>query len=314
MKTNVFCKRIGAMLLTLLLGISCLAITASARDSIDPTRESSLGVYFGADKTGFPAVSFSIYRVADISEAGEYSLTDAFAGYAVSFAELDSSGWRALAQTLDAYAARDGLSPLLTQETGQDGWVRFTGLTPGLYLVSGSQYMADSTLYTPEPMLVSLPGLGKNGSWSYDTEASCKFDCRETPGKPVSRKVQKVWKDQGSQNQRPAEISVQLLENGTVVDTVTLNSRNNWEYSWDDLDGTSKWQVVEAQVPQGYTTSVSQEGTVFILTNSRPTETPPKLPQTGLLWWPVPLLACGGLALAATGLILRHRRDNSDER
>lgn len=59
-----------AMLLALLLGISCLAITASARDSIDSARESSLGVYFGADETGFSAVSFSIYRVAGISEAG----------------------------------------------------------------------------------------------------------------------------------------------------------------------------------------------------------------------------------------------------
>lgn len=32
---------------------------------------------------------------------------------------------------------------------------------------------------------------------------------------------------------------------------------------------------------------------------------PPKLPQTGQLWWPVPILACGGLVFVLVGLIRR---------
>ena len=69
----------------------------------------------------------------------------------------------------------------------------------------------------------------------------------------MSRKVQKVWEDDGNEANRPEEITVQLLENGTVVDTVILNRKNNWEYTWDDLESSSKWQIVEADVPAGYT-------------------------------------------------------------
>ncbi len=35
----------------------------------------------------------------------------------------------------------------------------------------------------------------------------------------------------------------------------------------------------------------------------------PNLPQTGQLWWPVPVLACGGLLLFAVGMALNRRRE-----
>lgn len=49
----------------------------------------------------------------------------------------------------------------------------------------------------------------------------------------------------------------------------------------------------------------------------QPTPTPsadpgvPTLPQTGLLWWPVPVLACAGLLLFTLGWV-RHRRDEDE--
>ena len=110
------------------------------------------------------------------------------------------------------------------------------------------------------------------------------------------------------------KIAVQLLENGTVVDTVTLSKENNWEYTWENLDGCSRWQVAEANVPDGYTVAITQEGTVFIMTNTRPSEPPPKLPQTGMLWWPVPALACGGLLLIVAGLVVRRRQGDGHEK
>ena len=37
-------------------------------------------------------------------------------------------------------------------------------------------------------------------------------------------------------------------------------------------------------------------------------DTPPdKLPQTGQLWWPVPLLASAGLLLTAAGVVIRRK-------
>lgn len=80
-----------------------------------------------------------------------------------------------MAQTLDAYAARDEIAPFMTRQTGPDGSFQITGLSAGLYLISGEQYMDEDIVYTPEPMLVSIPGLSADGTWVYDIVASCKF-------------------------------------------------------------------------------------------------------------------------------------------
>lgn len=42
-----------------------------------------------------------------------------------------------------------------------------------------------------------------------------------------------------------------------------------------------------------------------------PSPTPPYLPQTGQLWWPVPALVCGGLFLILIGVV--KRRSHKDE-
>ena len=291
-----------------------MAMTAVASGNIETGRQGSLSVYFGENGMGFSEVAFSIYRIANISEDGTYTLTDDFAQYPVRLEDLDSSGWRALAQTLDAYAARDEIAPLMTRQTGLDGKFRITGLSTGLYLITGEQYIDGNIVYTPEPMLVSVPGRAADGTWTYDIDVSCKFEREDTTDSPVSRKVQKVWKDDGNEEKRPNEITVQLLENGNVVDTVVLSQNNNWEYTWNDLDGSSKWQIAEDDVPDGYTVTTTQEGNIFVLTNTYPGKQPPTLPQTGMLWWPVPLLACSGLLLIVTGLVVRRRQRDGYEK
>lgn len=313
MKIRRVLRRTGIMLIVFLFCISCLPASVFARGSIETDRETALGVYFGKDGTGFPQTEFSVYRVADISENGTYTLRGDFAEYPVSLEDLDSSGWRALAQTLDAYAARDGLTPYQTKETGEDGKLRFIGLPAGLYLVTGEQYTDGNTIYNPEPMMISLPGLTEDGEWSYEIEAVCKYDCEFITDEPVSCKVQKVWKDTGNEDKRPEEISVQLLENGRVADIVILNQENNWEYTWENLDRGSKWQVVENRIADNYTVTITQETNVFVITNTRPSQLSSKLPQTGLLWWPVPVLFCGGLFFIAAGMITRRRQGEQDE-
>lgn len=270
----------------------------------------------GLGRTAEDTVIVFTYELDGTKVDGETqaALTDDFAQYPVSLEDLDSSGLRSLAQTLDAYVARDTLTPLLSQKTGEDGMVSFEGLSPGLYLVLGESYTQDNTVYTPSPMLFYLPGQGEDGGWEYEVTASCKFDREEITDTTVSRKVQKVWKDSGNQSKRPEMVFVQLLENGAVVDTVALSEENNWEYTWENLDASSRWQVAETSVPDGYTVTVTQEGTLFVVTNTYPGKTPPKLPQTGLLWWPVPLLACAGLALVIAGAVARRRGRGSHEK
>ena len=178
MKLCRFLKK-SAVLLMALLMLSGFGTTAFAHEMVDTDRETSLTVYFGKDGADFDGAEFRLYRVAEVSETVRFTLTGDFADYPVAVNDLDSSGWRALAQTLDAYVMRDGLKPLQAGKTGEDGRVRFDGMPTGLYLVVGEPWRNGGYTYTPEPFLVSLPNPdGESDGWIYDREVSCKYDSK----------------------------------------------------------------------------------------------------------------------------------------
>ena len=64
--------------------------------------------------------------------------------------------------------ARDGLQPLAEGKTDENGRLTFSGLEPGLYLVTGEKHTTGGVTYTPEPFLVSLPMTSVNGSNASD--------------------------------------------------------------------------------------------------------------------------------------------------
>lgn len=313
-----FRRRITVMLALVLL-LTC-GQTAMAAGEINTQATGSLRVYFGDSGKHFTGAAFSIYRVAEVSAEGTFSHVGYFAQYkdTVVLNGLNSDGWRALAQTLDAYVARDKPTPLRTVQTESDGWAAFSDLAPGLYLVTGEKYVSGRTAYVPETFLACIPGVHpETGKWIYDVEVSVKFNSTTSPPEEdgtIDRKVLKVWRDDGDPSKRPERIRVQLLRDGRVYDTVTLSEENNWRYTWTGLDDDFTWRVVEAEVPEGYTVSVQREGITFVLTNTYLSYTPSdppsdrpsgnsenKLPQTGSLWWPVPLLLCGGILLLILG-------------
>ena len=126
------------------------------------------------------------------------------------------------------------------------------------------------------------------------------------------------------------EVTVQLLRDGAVYDTVTLSAGNGWSHTWSGLDDSCTWTVVEKEC-EGYTVRVEREGITFVMTNTyaaeipddptpeaplppdpaKPTPGGPTLPQTGQVWWPVPFLLMTGLLLLAVGLF--RRRTTGDE-
>ena len=151
MKTKRFLKWIAASLTTLMLVLG-LGFTALAYVSIDNSRETSLTVQFEKEGTGFANVQFRIYRVAEVSDMAEFTLTGDFAGYPVSLEDLDSSGWRALAQTLDAYVGRDSLAPLKTAVTDAAGKVIADG-TSKLMVLQGKQSVSQAVQAMKAPAL-----------------------------------------------------------------------------------------------------------------------------------------------------------------
>lgn len=307
-------RKIRNIAALLLLG-ALLVTTAWAAGPIETDRDTSLTLSCRQEEAGIPQVEFSLYRAADVDAYGEYTLAAGFRDYPVRLDGLTAEGWKLLAETLAGYVRRDGLTPEQTGLTGSDGQLTFDGLRPGLYLVLAQPLTRNGEIFTAEPFLAALPALDREANdWSYQVTAAPKFTVEPVPAEPITRQVVKIWNDNGS-TARPRSVTVQLLKNGAVYDTVTLSDENSWRHTWADLpaqeDGQPiDWQVTE-QAADGYTVTVTREGETFLVTNTarqpqQPSE--PTLPQTGSLWWPVPVLAACGLICLAIG-VRRRRHD-----
>ena len=300
-------------LLTLVL---CLPAKAMAADQIDTEQEVSLTVTFRSNDTVLTDLPFDLYLVATMDAYGELTVTEDFRTFNIDIRGRDDAGWRTLASTLEGYVLQYA-TPIDSGVTNQHGQVAFPNtvdtLPHGLYFVPGFRYVQGGFIYEAEPFMVLLPCVDEvRNQWNYDLSVQPKYSQPED--QPVVRRVLKVWNDNGDAASRPKEIVVQLLRDGEVYETVTLNESNNWRWAWVDLSGQYRWWVTE-QVPDGYTVEISQEGITFVVTNTpeipdtpdepeKPDE--PHLPQTGQLWWPVPTLAMAGLFLIAAGLLRRR--------
>ena len=80
--------------------------------------------------------------------------------------------------------------------------------------------------------------------------------------------VEKVWED-SNYYARPEAVEVTLYRNNEVFETVTLNTENNWRYSWANLTDAYIWSVDETAVPAEYVKSVVNDGNDWVITNTR---------------------------------------------
>ena len=328
------CKRMIPALLAALM----LSTTVLAAGRIDLDREAALTISYQDGSAPLSGAEFRIYLVASVDETGELTPADDFDSFQVDIRGKNDEAWRALASTLEGYVLRDGVAPADSGRTDTDGQLHFPTdgrkLTPGLYLVLGSRHTQGGQRYDSMPFMVMLPTQDtERNAWVYDVLVSPKFEASAIPDTPsaITRKVLKVWDDAGSEKDRPTEVTVQLLRDGAVYDTVTLSAGNGWSHTWSGLDDSCTWTVVEKEC-EGYTVRVEREGITFVMTNTyaaeipddptpeaplppdpaKPTPGGPTLPQTGQVWWPVPLLLMTGLLLLAVGLF--RRRTTGDER
>ena len=111
---------------------------------------------------------------------------------------------------------------------------------------------------------------------------------------------------------------MQLLRDGKTYKTIQLNAKNNWKYEWKNLSADHRWTVVEKNISSSYRVEYSKTGNkVYVINHYKTPETPEKpktpeppkpqkLPQTGQLWWPVPILLVLGVAAWMVGYIKRR--------
>jgi len=174
------------------------------------------------------------------------------------------------------------------------------------------------------PMLVSLPNHtpGQNDAWTYQVTVNPK-DSQIHSSKIM---VRKVWQNTTSADRQP--VTIHLMVNGRITETVVLTSANDWRAELKtQLQNGESWSVVEATRLNGFQTpqwdwSWDGRNINVYVTNTKktpytpstpggPTPTPKPnypsvLPKTGLLWWPVPVLAVCGMLLFGLGWARRR--------
>ena len=233
----------------------------------------------------------SLYRVADEN----YNLTGKFSGYSVDLKQ-DVQG---AANALENRILMDGIEADASNSSDSSYKASFSGLESGIYLVVGKEVFQDGVFYMPQVSLVSLSG---------DLSVDLKY---ETSDKPSRVHVLKVWKKDNKKS-RPKSIEVCLLRSdGIVVDKVVLNSDNQWSTTWENLSTSYTYRVMETSVPSGYKESCTREKDTIVLTNTgnftdKVEKKDEVLPNSGQLWWPVPVLLFVGLVLFGLGRHLKN--------
>lgn len=293
--------------LVLLLSFFAVSAAANNLEPFDESRLCTLTVKVVWDSAPLRGMEFTVYHVGEVHGSAPTITLDAeFVKQSIDPANMDASAWDDLASTLLAYIPNTGKTPVYTGQTDANGLATTDQLVCGLYLVAGNTLETGDSIYSCKPFLVSLPGFSA-GSWDYDNVAVPKLSVTTSQKTEIS--VHKIWDDWWDQSCRPSSIVVNLYGDGVLYDSATLSERTSWRYTWTGLNANKVWTVSEKPV-SNYTVTITQNGTSFTISNRYDvpppsgSPTPPtKLPQTGLLWWPVYAIAGVGVLLLLFGLV-----------
>lgn len=282
---------------------------------------------------------FRLYKVGQIPASGGATFepvapfTDSTT-YPVDWSKMtgkDAQVWRNMANTLAGLIAVNQPEATQSGVTNASGRLVFSGLSDGLYLavadkaevkVAGASGLSGASgasgvagkkqvwTCSSANMLVAVPENGVTGA-TRELSIEPKTECATQPPATVERTVKKIWNDRNnSDGKRPSFITVKLVRDGEPFASVRLDESNKWTHTWTGLDASHEWTVVEAAVPDGYTTISDVESTSTDITNTHTPPTPPA--KTGAnvqqaAWIAVGVLAAGLVLLIVAKVALRKR-------
>lgn len=266
------------------------------------------------DGTPLTGVTFRLYRV-------EESITTAPNAY--------------------AYMLKHELEPVASLQTDEQGSVVFSDLEDGKYLLVGGACQVGDQIYLTSKSLLEIPGKNADGTLGGQITVYPKSELQEN--EPIQYQVLVIWDDENYEHQRPDSVTVYLYRNCQIQDPITISKDDNWRYSWIEQDPQAEWGAVQNDL-DGYTIDYDEVTRTFVIRNiltdsdptdpadptdpsdpsdpsspsdpSDPSETKPtepdgpKLPQTGQLWWPVPVLAILGIVFLLIGWLRQKESQN----
>ncbi len=267
-------KTVAILLVVGILLMVCGA--AGAAGLVDTDKPVSLKLEYGYDGQHFAGQTIRVYRVATTDAYVQFTLTGAFANLPVEVNNVKTQEeWNQMASTLEAFVVAENIAPDAEAVTGEDGIAAFPTLAQGLYMIQGIRVDVEGGYCQFGSFMLAIPDLDDNDEWVYDVAAKPKSSFHEVKLEEITYSVSKLWKDEDGTH-RPQSIEIDLYKDGVLQETVMLSEANNWFYSWTTVDDGAVWHAVEANVPDGYTVTLEQEGNHFTVINSLPGP-----PQTG---------------------------------
>ena len=328
-------QRTMGLLLCLLLLLALLP-SAYATNNSYPQGEGKLTVQFlhryDGDKAKrmIPGVKASIYKVADLDEYAQFTLTSDFSASGADLnTNLSQEDWANLAVSLEDYVEQKQLKPMDEKTGGDDGTVRFTGLKPAMYLLifgEGIHKDFPNIRVGFQTALLSMPNRGKNTANVFDLDASGVWDYDYTViPKPYEQhpagRLQKIWDDDNdAAKKRPKTLDVVIEYKDGVKQTLTLSAEKGWILDFEPASLSEIKKVTEPKLSDYYKqVKWEQTGITVQVTNKytkpSPAPNPPEpLPQTGQLWWPVPVLLIAGAVLVLSGILRRRGKSRDGEK
>ena len=280
-------------LLSIAMLLVITSVTTAFAADFDPLQPGSITVTLTEqyEKTPIVGAQLQVYYIATVGINTDGNLNYIFTpDFAQLGFEIDDPE---LVAKLDAYLSLNQVASttLLTDEAGT---AVLTDLPLGLYFIrqtSPAEGFAPCT-----PFLVTVPVVTDEG-YVYDVNATPKTEV----AKLTDITIKKVWNTDAS-SQATDSVTVQLLQDGQLVETAILNQANNWQVTYTDMPESDAYTIEEVDVPKGFTATYKQRGYVFTVTNTS------TLIQTGQLVWPIPVLAFAGIALIGAGAVLLQKK------
>ncbi|MCD8159067.1 MAG: hypothetical protein LUD77_09300 [Clostridiales bacterium] len=345
MKKQNFKKHIVKTLRISMVSLICLFLTVSlcllpAAGAVNTGAVCSITVLNENDGTVLPGTVFYVYRVADISENGYFTLTDEYKAFGTDLNKLtETSSWKTAAENLVSYISANNLSYLSAKTTDSEGIAVFSGLKTGLYLVVGSSLTLNGKTYTCLPTPVVLPGYDSDSEiYNYDIIQIPKHDVSSGGGGGGGGTTPDPDDDDPDDDDEPDDDDGGSDNDDDDDDDNSGGGKkpggggggsskyiggedgddeDSEESSDDDDDNTDRSTHTNGtdDVDENEPETGSAEIDLEIETDTQEPDSPEEtenLPQTGQCKWPVPVFICigGVMMLEGMKLILKGSEEN----
>lgn len=269
-------------------------VLAQNDNLIDFSKKGSIAITLKESESKAPisGVEITIYKVASMDIKDNNLIFNYVNGFENCNVSLDNLNNENLASSLEkCMVASSALK--FTETTSTNGTVSFNNLDLGIYQViqtkekEGYSKIASFLVMIPENI---------NNKWTYDIIAEPKTSIFEV----MDLTIRKVWNN--TILEITDKVTVSLLKGEDVIETVELNPDNNWTYTFENIEKSDDYSVLEVNVPTGYVATYQENNNIFTITNTD------KLVQTGQNKILLLSLASIGLILLIVGLLFEKRK------